>query len=275
MNIGTLNRLSVVRDSPHGMYLSDGTSDVLLPRKYVPDGTGIGDELEVFLFTDSEDRPIATTQQPRGMVGDIVPLVVKQVGRGGAFLDWGLEKDLLVPYGEQHRRMQPGGTYLVLIRLDQGTGRVYGSTRLAEHLDGDPTDLAIGQEVSIVVADVSRDAVRAVVDRRYFGTIFADEIFGSLSVGDERKAYIKQVRDDGRIALSLSPQGKRGVDAFEDVLLRRLRDAGGELPYGDGSSPEAIREAFGVSKGTFKKALGGLFRSGLVDLGDLATRLRR
>lgn len=271
-----MNRLTVVRDSPHGLFLSDGESDVLLPRKHVPEGASVGDELDVFVLTDSEDRPLATTQVPKGMVGDVVALRAKQVGRVGAFMDWGLDKDLLVPFSEQHRRMGVGVTYVVMIRLDEATQRVYGTTRLSEHLSTSRMESPkVGDEVAIIVADVGRDAVRVVANQCTFATLFPDEIHEPLQVGDERRAYIKQIRDDGRIALSLSPQGRRAVQGLESELMDRLRAAGGVLPYGDYSPAEEIRQEFGVSKSTFKKAIGGLFKAGMIDLSDTGIRLRK
>jgi predicted RNA-binding protein (virulence factor B family) len=209
------------------------------------------------------------------MVGDIVPLEAKQVARAGAFMDWGLEKDLLVPFSEQHHRMQAGQTYVVLILVDQSSGRVYGSTRLAKHLDEDPIILSIGEEVKIMVASVSQDAIRVVVNGRFFATIFADEIFDRFAVGEVKKAFVKQIREDGRIAISLSPQGQKGVVSQGPSIIAMLEKSGGYLPYGDKTSPGEIRSVFGISKGTFKKAIGGLMRAGAIDIEDDGIRIRK
>lgn len=271
--IGSYNTLRVVRQAEQGLYLSDGEEDVLLPRKYVPEGLWVGDDVQVFVSTDSSDRPIATTLRPKGVVGEYVALRAKHVTPGGAYMDWGLEKDLLVPISEQHRRMGVGVTYLVLVQLDEKTRRPFGTTRLANHLNGDPTELTVGQQVSIIIAGETRIGMRVVAEGKYLATVFPDEIFEHLAIGDVRKGYVKQIREDGGIAISLSVQGQRGVEEVAPMILDRLRKAEGFLPVGDFSPPETIRREFGISKGTFKKAIGGLYRSGKIDLTNHGIRL--
>jgi len=266
IKIGSYNRLTVDRRSDFGLYLTDGTDSVLLPRKFVPEGLEPGDVLRVFVSTDSEDRPVATTQKPKGVVGEFVALKATAVMGMGAFMDWGLDKDLLVPASEQHRRLEEGRFYGVAIRLDEETQRVYGSTKLSKFLTGDPSRLEIGQEVDLFVADLAQDGIRVVIDGLYFGTIFADEIFERLRVGDIRRGYIKRVREDGGIAVSLSPQGQKGVDSTGQIILDRLKRSGGFLPLGDNSPPEEIRREFGISKGVFKKAIGGLMKAGKLEI---------
>jgi predicted RNA-binding protein (virulence factor B family) len=274
IQIGAYNRLEVARLTDHGMFLTDGEQDVLLPRKFVPEGVGEGESLRVFVSTDSEDRPVATTQRPKGVVGEFVALRAKQATHVGAFMDWGLDKDLLVPFAEQSRPIEEGQTYVVRILLDERTNRVIGSTRLGRFLQGDRSNLDEGQEVSLLIADVGPDGARAVIDSAYFGMVFPDEMHVRLRLGDSRRGYIKRIREDGGIALSLSPMGYQGALDESPRILERLRREGGFLPYGDKSSPEDIRREFGISKGTFKKAVGNLMKQGKIEQSQYGIRLR-
>jgi len=266
IQIGGYNRLRVARHSDFGVYLTDGTEDVLLPRKFVPPGTELGHELRVFVTTDSEDRPVATTQRPVAVVGEFGIMRTKAVSEHGAFMDWGLDKDLLVPFGEQLRRMEEGNLCVVRVLLDERTRRVVGSTRVAKFLKGDAHELEIGQAVTALIFDDSPEAVRCVLDGKFYGSIFPDEIHERLQVGTERQAYIKRIREDGGIALSLLPQGFKGAVDAGPKIVAQLKKAGGFLPFSDQSPPEAIRKEFGLSKGTFKKAIGHLFKSGQIEI---------
>lgn len=265
IRIGEYNRLTIARTSDHGLFLTDGEQDVLLPRKYSPEGMAEGDSLRVFVLTDSEDRPIATTLRPKGVVGDFTPLRAKEVTRVGAFMDWGLDKDLLVPFGEQQKPIEEGKVYVVRISLDEKSGRVIGSTRIARFLLGDSNDLLVGQEVSLLIVDVFPEGARAIIDGKYSGMIFPDEIHERIKVGDSVRGFVKRVREDGAVALSLTPSGYQGALDESSKILSRLRREGGFLPFGDRSSPEEIRREFGISKATFKKALGSLMKSGQIE----------
>ncbi|AIE83438.1 CvfB family protein [Fimbriimonas ginsengisoli] len=265
IQIGAYNRLKIARRTDHGMYLTDGQDEVLLPRKFIPEGIGEGEQLRVFVTTDSEDRPIATTQRPKAVVGEFATMQAKMVGAHGAFMDWGLDKDLLVPFAEQFRAIEEGAWYVVRVELDTKTNRVFGSTRLGKYLKGDVRNLSEGQEVSLLVTDVVPEGARVVVDSAYFGMVFPDELHERLRIGESRRGYIKRIREDGGIALTLSPMGYQGAVDESPRIVERLRREGGFMAIGDKSPPEDIRREFGLSKATFKKALGHLMKSGRIE----------
>jgi predicted RNA-binding protein (virulence factor B family) len=258
IQIGRTNELQVAERSPHGLILTDGTDRVLLPNRYVPPQARLGEKLSVFVSTDSEDRPVATTLRPLGEVGDFAAVRVKDVSGPGAFVDWGLDKDLLVPFAEQRVPLRAGQTVLVFILLDARTNRVIGSTRLQRHLSGEPRGFLDGQRVQGIVADVSAEGARVIVDGRAMGIVFPDELHAKLKIGDRRTMFVKRVREDGALALALSAAGYTAAQELGPSILERLRREGGFLPLSDHSTPEEIRAAFGVSKATFKKAIGTL-----------------
>lgn len=257
------------------MYLTDGQDEVLLPNKQVPPGTRIGDSVRVFLYTDSEDRPIATFLPPKATVGQFAMLRVVDVTPAGCYFDWGLEKDLFCPRKEEQPGMRAGRDYLVCVYLDEKSGRVACSTRVDRFLDKEGWRLKLGQKVEILVSEVSADWVSVIIDGKYKGAIFPDERVERLKVGDVREAYVKRVRgEDGRVAISLRPQGYAAVLGERDRVLAALRDAGGSLPVHDKSSPEEIQHRFGLSKGAFKKILGALYREGIIELDVDSIRLK-
>jgi predicted RNA-binding protein (virulence factor B family) len=266
IQIGAYHVLRVARMSEFGAFLTDGAGDVLLPRKYVPKGIEPGAEIKVFVATDSEDRPVATTLRPKGVVGEFAALRAADVTPVGAFMDWGLDKDLLVPFAEQQRRIEPGDKCLVRIVFDERTNRLFGSTKLGRYLTGNPAELSAGQKVELTVADAHPAGTRVVIEGRFYGMVFPDEMTDRLEVGQKRAGFIKRVRDDGEIAVSLSPAGYQGALEARSIILDRLRREGGFLPVGDKSSPEEIRRLFGLSKGTFKKAVGMLYKSGEIEI---------
>lgn len=276
MNIGEYQTLKVARDTPHGLFLTDGESDVLLPGNQCPPNLQPGDEIEVFLYTDSEDRPIATTRRPLAVAGEFAYLKVVAVAAGGAFFDWGLDKDLFCPRSQQRYPLREGHKALVRVYLDQASKRVVCTTKIERFLQNEGTGLSPGQKVGILVSDVAEDAVRAIVDGRYKGTLFPDELHEELRVGDRREAYVKAIREsDQRIALSLRPQGFAGALAERERVLGALREAGGTLRVSDRSSPAEIQRMFGMSKGAFKKLIGALYREKLIELSDDAIRLAK
>lgn len=274
IRIGEYNRLRAARRTDFGLYLTDGEQEVLLPRRFVPEEFELGESLRVFVTTDSEDRPVATTQRPLGVVGEFAGLTVKQVTGVGAFMDWGLDKDLLVPFAEQHRKLEEGVRYLVRIARDERTNRVYGSTRLGKFLQNDPSLLREGMEVPVVIGEPGPVGTRVVIDNAFFGMIFPDEIHERLKVGERRVGYIKRIREDGGIAISLTRQGFHAAVEEGDSILDKLRNAKGFLPYGDRSAPDDIRREFGMSKATFKKAIGALMKAGHIDIEEHGIRLR-
>jgi hypothetical protein len=268
LELGHFNRLTVARRADHGLYLSGGPEDILLPNKYVPEGTEIGDEIDVFLYLDSEERLIATTEKPLAQVGDFAWLRVAWVNNFGAFLDWGLMKDLFVPFREQKMKMQKDHSYLVHVHLDPETYRIMASAKVERYLCEDYPPYHGGDEVDCLIWQKTDLGFKAIVDNRFAGLLFDDEIFRQLHSGDRVKAYVKQVRPDGKIDLSLQKKGQRAVEDFSDVLVRHLQTNGGHTPLGDKSPAEEIYAVFGVSKKVFKKAVGDLYRRRLITIAD-------
>ncbi|MBS1700551.1 MAG: GntR family transcriptional regulator [Armatimonadetes bacterium] len=274
MKIGEYQHLRVIGESEHGLFLGDGASKVLLPNNQCPDDLLIRDSIEVFIYTDSEDRPVATTDRPYGIVGDFVVLRCVGTTRHGAFLNWGLAKDLFCPIREQHFPMLEGADYLVRIYLDPVSNRVACSTRVERYLSTDGSEFEPGQKVSIMVADFTDDFIAVIVEGRVKASIFPDEWHESLELGEVRDAYIKRIRGDGKVAISLRPQGYQAVIGERDRILSALRENGGSLPVSDKSSPEEIHRRFGLSKGAFKKLIGGLMKEGLIDIEPQSIRLK-
>lgn len=270
LKIGNYNTLKVAREVDFGYYLAtDDGRELLLPRKYMPEDKGIGDELKVFVYTDSEDRLIATTEVPYAVVGDFAYLQVKDVNNAGAFLDWGIPgKDLLVPYSEQKARMKQGGIYLVYVYLDDATKRVVASAK-AEHFIGNVIpEYRPGQRVSALIVEHTPIGYRAIVDNRHWGMIYDNEIFRPLELESTVKAFVKSVREDYKIDLTLSDRAVKRVGDLSDRILEAIDAAGGELRVTDASTPDEIREAFECSKKDFKKAVGHLYKEKKILLGE-------
>lgn len=275
IRIGEYCRLKAARTTDFGFYMTDGTDEVLLPRKLVPEGLEIGEVLRVFVSTDSEDRPVATTQKPAGVVGAFVLLKAKQITQVGAFMDWGLDKDLLVPFGEQHRPIEEGKHYVVHILRDERTNRVFGTTKLGKYLKSDASVLKEGMEVKAMAVEQVAQGYRFIVDETFFGMLFQDEVHERIRLGETRTAYVKRVREDGGLAITLVAQGFYAALDQGPAILGKLRaNAEGMLPYGDKTPPDDIRKAFGMSKATFKKAIGNLMRQGVIDIEDYSIRLK-
>lgn len=275
MKIGEYQRLQVIGESEHGIYLGDGETKVLLPNNQCPDDLVMRDFIEVFVYTDSDDRPIATLDRPYAKVGEFALLRCVGVSRPGAFLNWGLAKDLLCPMREQTYPMLEGEDYVVRVYLDQVTNRVACSTRLSRYLTNDGSSLEPGQKVKILVADFTRDFIVVIINNSIKGSIFPDEWHERLELGEERDAYVKRIRPgDSRVAISLRPQGYEAVLSERDRIINALRENGGSLPVSDKSSPEEIHKRFGLSKGAFKKLIGNLFREGIIEIGNRDIRLK-
>ena len=275
MKIGEYNELELVRDSVHGIFLTDGETEVLLPNKECNDRMRPGDKLKVFVLTDSEDRIIATLRKPLAVVGEFAKLRVVTVTRTGAFLDWGLDKDLFCPPKEQVEEMVEGREYVVRIYLDEVSGRPVCSTRLNRFLSQEGWGIRAGQPVEFMVAGRLPEFITVIIDGKYRGSLFPDEQVENLRLGDVRKGFIKAVRrEDGRIAVSLRPQTYGAVINERDRLIAELRAAGGSLPVSDRSSPEEIQRRFGLSKGAFKKLIGTLWKEGVIEMEKDRIRLR-
>lgn len=271
--LGRTNRLTVVRFAEHGAYLSGGPEDILLPAKLVPKGLKIGDEIDVFVYLDIEERLVATTETPLAQVGDFAWLQVAWVNNFGAFLDWGLLKDLFVPFREQKMKMQKDRSYLVHVHLDPETYRIMASAKVERYLSTDYPPYHGGDEVELLIWQKTDLGFKAIVDNKYAGLLFDDEIFRPLRSGDRVTAYVKQVRPDGKIDLSLQKKGQRAVVDFSDTLLQHLQTNGGRTPLGDKSPAEEIYAVFGVSKKVFKKAVGDLYKRHLITIEPDGLRL--
>ncbi|MCM1517824.1 MAG: S1-like domain-containing RNA-binding protein [Pseudoflavonifractor sp.] len=265
MEIGKYNRLTVSRAVDFGVYLRDGDgNEVLLPSRYITGVPQEGDEMDVFVYTDSEDRPVATTEQPLIEVGCFALLRARQVNNIGAFLDWGLPKDLLVPFSEQKVRMQPGRSYIVYAYLDHATRRVVASAKIEKFVGNKIARYKRGETVTAMVYHKADIGYKVIVDNLYQGIIYYNETFRDLSVGEELTAYVKSVRDDNKIDLTLSGYAGDRIGRLSSSVMEALEAAGGSLNMGDGSSPEEIKARFECSKKDFKKAVGHLLKEGKI-----------
>lgn len=272
--IGQYNTLTILRHLDIGLSLDGGAlGSILLPRKDVPEDAEAGDAIKVFLYLDSEDRLIATTQQPKAKAGDFALLKVAAVNKVGAFLDWGLPKDLLVPYNEQPERMEVGKSYLVKVYVDRKTGRLAASTRLERFLDLTPATFEQDEEVELIVYGQMDLGFKAIINGTHSGILYRNEVFRKLRFGQRIKGYIKKVREDGKIDLALQPSGYAGIDDISRKILTVMTDSGGFLPLSDRSKPELIYKTFGISKKVFKKAIGALYKARLIVLEKAGIRL--
>ena len=266
--LGRFNILKVVKKVDFGMYLDGGEEGrILLPSRYVPQGCEVGDELNVFLYLDSEERLVATTQQPLAQVGDFACLRVAWVNQYGAFLDWGLMKDLFVPFREQRERMEVGRRYVVHVHLDDESYRIVASAKVERYLSVDERPpFQSGDEVDVLVWKRTDLGYKVIVDNRYAGLLFENQVFRPLRVGDKMQAYVRQVRPDGKIDLALQREGRGKVADFSEELLEYIRRNQGRIQLTDKSPAEDIYATFGVSKKTFKQAVGDLYKRRLIRL---------
>ena len=263
--VGQFHTLPVENFSDYGVYLSFGRDRVLLPNKYVPEGIAVGEKIRVFVYTDSEDRPVATTLEPAGVVGDLVALKVKDTAPFGIFMDWGLEKDLLVPRNMQEGRMNKGETHLVKICLDEKSQRIFGSTKLADVLSGEDLDgLEANQAVELTIYAKSEMGYTALINGAGLGMLYRNEVFRDLAVGDTCKGYVLKLREDGKIDLSLKQPGYASVGDSAQRILDVLEANDGFSPCHDKSSPDEIKAAFAMSKKEFKRAAGNLYKAGRI-----------
>ena len=260
--IGKTNSLRVTRETPQGFYLDGGDlGEILLPGIYIPRGSGPGDELEVFVHRDSEDRLVATTDMPLAVVGEFALLRVVGVNPNvGAFLDWGLPKDLLLPFREMECPVKDGDWLVVYVHLDSKSDRIYASTRLAQHLDSEPPAYTIGQPVDLIIVRETPLGYIALVEQSHLGLLYHSQTPRPLHVGDRVPGYIGACRPDGKIDLTLESSGREAVTSLTEKILEALKANGGRLKLDDDSPPEAIRAAFGASKKAFKQAIGQLYR---------------
>jgi predicted RNA-binding protein (virulence factor B family) len=269
--IGRNNTLTVLETSEHGLYLDGGPhAKILLPNRYVTKDMTVGTEVDVFLYNDSEDRLVATTETPFAQAGEFAYLeVVGTNPKAGAFLDWGLSKDLLLPFREQGNiRFRVGDGAIVAVYLDKYTNRVVASTRLHQHLAKEKPNYEANQPVDLLIYGDSPLGYKAIVDKRYRGLLLHEETSDQLEEGDQITGYVKKVHNDGKIDLRRDPFGRGRVTQIRASVLEQLEKAGGILPYNDKSSPESIREAFNISKKAFKQALSSLYKDRTIRITD-------
>lgn len=275
IKLGEYNLLEVVKEVDFGVYL-DGSEDgeILLPTRYVPQGCKPGDVLNVFIYLDMDERLIATTLQPYVKVGEFACLEVAWVNQYGAFLDWGLMKDLFVPFREQKMKMIKGNSYVVHVHLDEDSYRIVASAKIEKFLSKDMPEYNPGDEVEVLIWQKTDLGFKVIVDNKFSGMIFKNEIFTDVRTGMKMHAYIKQVRPDGKIDLELQKGGVKKVEDFADTLLEYIRSNGGSTPLNDKTDADVIYSSFGVSKKTFKKAVGDLYKKRLIVLeGEQGIRL--
>lgn len=268
VKIGRFNTLAVVKTVDFGVYLDGGNSvEILLPARFVPEGTQPGDTVDVFIYKDSEDRIIATTDVPYVQVGEFAYLQVSQVNDTGAFMDWGiLGKDLLVPYSQQKSRMHAGGVYLVYVYLDEASGRIVASAKTERFLGNTLPEYKPGDEVDCLVTGETPIGYSVIVDNLHRGMIYANEVFRPLEEQETVRAYVKHVREDGKIDLRLGGDTRKRVGSLTESILLALRANGGSMAITDKASHEEIRAHFRCSKKDFKKAIGALYKARSIEL---------
>ncbi|MDD2612483.1 MAG: S1-like domain-containing RNA-binding protein [Bacteroidales bacterium] len=272
--LGKMNPLKVVKTVEFGVYVDGGSDgEILLPTRYVPENCQIGDTLSVFIYTDSEDRLIATTLKPYAMVGEFACLEVQEVNEVGAFLDWGLMKQLLVPFREQHAKMREGGRYPVFIYVDFESKRITASAKLEKFIDDSHPELEANQQVDLMIYKKTDLGWKVIVNQQYSGVLYKNEVFQPLEIGQKLTGFVKQIREDDKIDLILQKPGFEKIDDFAVRLHELLKEANGFLPLTDKSPVEEIYNRFGISKKTYKKAVGDLYKKHLIVLEENGIRL--
>lgn len=273
IEIGKLNTLRVIKYTDFGMYVGDEVEEILMPLKWVPRGVQVDDMIEVFIYKDHEDRPIATTMKPKLMRDQFGFLTVKQIGGPGAWLDWGLEKDLLVPFKEQQDNMSEGQEYLVFMYLDELTDRLVASTHFNRFLEREEIDLDVGDQVNILVVEKGELGFTVIIDHTYKGLIFYNDIFKHIEPGVRTIGYIRQIREDNKIDVALEPIGLEKMEPNAQKVLDLLKLNGGYLAVSDKSSPEDIKETAQMSKRNFKMAIGGLYKKRMITIEKAGIKL--
>lgn len=267
IELGKFNQLEVVKEVDFGLYLDGGEEgEILLPTRYVPEGCQVGDMLNVFLYLDIDERLIATTLTPLVQVGQFACLEVAWVNQFGAFLNWGLMKDLFVPFSEQKMKMQVGRKYVIHAHLDDERYRIVASAKVERYLSKDIPDYAPGTEVDILIWQKTDLGFKAIIDNKHSGLLYENEIFCTLETGMQMRAFVKQVREDGKVDLILQKPGFEKIDDFSKTLLDYIKEHGGRIHLNDKSPAEDIYDTFGVSKKTFKKGVGDLYKKRLISL---------
>ncbi|GAL21232.1 hypothetical protein JCM19235_507 [Vibrio maritimus] len=268
INIGRTNQLEVIKEADFGWFLDgEDYGSILLSKKHAPEGVAIGDKVDVFIYFDADNQVVATTDTPIAQVGEWGLMKVEGINSVGAFANWGIkEKDLLIPFSEQRGRLSEGKTILVYVYTDKASGRIVGTTKFNKLLDKTPARYQRNEQVDLLIAERSDLGYKAIVNGQHWGMIFPSDVIGKLFVGKKLKGFIKQIREDGKIDLSLQKVGVAKMDDLSEKILSLLEKKGGFLPLSDKSTPEAIFAAFKTSKGTFKKSIGGLYKQGKISI---------
>ena len=265
VNIGKYNTLRVIKEVDFGVYLDgEQEGEILMPVRYVPKNCKVGDSVDVFVYLDSEDRPVATTEKPYAQVGEFAMLRVKSVNKIGTFLDWGIMKDLLVPFREQKVTMEEERSYLVYIYVDAESKRIVASAKLNKFLNKTAPEYTVGQQVDLVVESETDLGFKAIINNSHWGILYENEVFEQLDKGLKIKGYIKKIRTDDKIDLSLQPIGYDKVDPISQMILDQLNGVGGFIAVSDKSDAEQVYRVFGISKKSFKQAIGALYKKTLV-----------
>jgi uncharacterized protein len=265
IKIGEYNDLDIIRETPQGVYLGDSEgNEILLPNKYVPEEFKIWDTLNVFVYLDHEERPVATTLKPYIHLNEFAHLRCMVVNEVGAFMDWGLEKQLFVPFKEQARPMKEGNWYIVYMYMDEKTNRLVGSSKTRKHLSNEDITVSKFDKVNVLVTHITEKGANVIINQKHEGLIYIENIFEDIRTGDRMEAYIKKVRDDGKIDVVVQPEGYKSIEPNAEFIYEELKAAGGFLPLHDKSDPEEIKNQLGLSKKLFKKAIGALYRDKVI-----------
>ena len=260
LRMGQYNRLKVIKQLDFGIYLDGYEDEILMPTQYVPADVEIGDFLDVFIYRDSEDRVIATSLEPYGTVGEFAYLTVNAATPLGVFLDWGLPKDLFVPFKQQRENMVVGKSFLVFIHLDTQTDRIVASAKIERFLEEDVSELSEGMQVDLLPYEYTDMGIKALINQRYMGVLYRDEVFKPIELGKPTTGFIKKIRSDQKVDLALTEQSYNRIEGSKSDLYKKLLAANGFLPFTDKSDPALITRTFGMSKKDFKKAVGGLLK---------------
>lgn len=266
MNIGHYNTLTIARETKVGLFLTDGKDDVLLPLKYVPQEYTIGQELIVFVYLDHEERPVATTLEPYILMDEFGLLRVNYTNQYGAFLDWGLEKDLFVPFKEQARPMEKGKRYLVFAYLDEKTNRLMASSKTNQFLNNDELTVEVGDEVDLIISHITELGINVIINDIHKGLLYKDQVYKDIRTGDRMTGYIKAIRPDKKIDVTLQKQGYENIEPNAEKILGELKASRGFLRLNDNSHPEDIKTVLQMSKKTFKKAIGALYKDKVIEI---------
>ncbi len=264
LRMGQYNRLKIIKRLDFGVYLDGYDDEILMPTQYVPADVEIGDFVDVFIYRDSEDRAIATTLEPYGTVGEFAYLEVTATNSMGVFMNWGLPKDLLVPFKQQRDNMIVGKSYLVFIHLDTKTDRIVASAKIERFLDEDISELSEGMEVELLPFEYTDMGIKALINQRHLGVIYRDQVFKNIELGKPTAGFIKKIREDQKVDLALVEQSYNRIEGSKNELFEKLPAAQGFLPFTDKSEPALIYRTFGMSKKDFKKAIGGLLKEGKI-----------